>query len=100
MTPAEIKTFRKSKGLTQSDLGRLCGVGKRSVSDWEAGKNKPSGGARLLLEEYMTGARCLVPLSADEEKLLDENVRKGGFASREAFLAASLIYLIKHGGFE
>jgi len=48
----------------------------------------------------MTGARCLVPLSADEEKLLDENVRKGGFASREAFLAASLIYLIKHGGFE
>ena len=100
VTPEQIRVFRKSKGLTQTALGALCGVGKASVSDWESGKSRPSGAARLLLAEYMSGHRCILPLTEQEERLLDENVRKGNFASREDFLAACLIHLIKHGGFD
>ncbi len=99
MTPEKIHAFRKSKKLTQSELGELCGVKKMSVSSWETGRTQPSGAARRLLEEYMLGQRCILPLTAGEEALLDEAVRKGDYADREAFLSASLLHLIKHGKF-
>lgn len=100
MTPAEIKAFRKSKGISQEELGRLCGVGKSAVSQWESGSTEPAGAARLLLDDYVSGRRSIVPLTAQEERLLDENVQRGNFPSREDFLAASLIHLIRNGTFD
>jgi SOS-response transcriptional repressor LexA len=35
-----IKTERKAKQLTQEELGKLVGVGKSSVSQWESGLTK------------------------------------------------------------
>lgn len=35
MTPAEVRTARKTLGLTQSQLGEIFGVGKQAVSWWE-----------------------------------------------------------------
>ncbi len=99
MTPEKIRAFRKSKHLTQTELGELCGVTKASVSGWEIGRTQPSGAALRLLKEYMLGQRCILPLTAGEEALLDEAVRKGNYADREAFLSASLLHLIKHGKF-
>jgi transcriptional regulator with XRE-family HTH domain len=100
MTPDEIKRFRKSKGLSQEELGKLCGVGKSAVSLWESGGNVPAGSAKVLLEEFMGGTRCIVPLTQAEEQLLDRNVHEGNFVSREDFLAASLVHLLRHGGFD
>ena len=100
MTPDEIKTFRKSKGLSQEELGKLCGVGKSAVSLWESGGNVPAGSAKVLLEEFMNGTRCILPLTQAEEQLLDRNVHEGNFATREDFLAASLVHLLRHGGFD
>ena len=100
MAPEEIKAFRKRKGLSQEELGKLCGVGKSAISQWESGNTEPTGGARLLLEDYVSGRRCIVPLTEQEERLLDENVQRGNFSSREDFLAASLVHLIRHGRFE
>lgn len=100
MTPDAIRKFRKSKGLSQEELGKLCGVGKSAVSQWESGSNVPTGSAKILLEEFLNGLRCIVPLTQQEEKLLDENVQKGNFATREDYLAASLVHLIRHGGFD
>ena len=100
MTPHDIKAFRKRKGLSQSELGDLCGVGKSAVSQWESGNSEPTGGARKLLEDYISGARCIVPLTEQEERLLDENVQRGNFGSREDFLTSSLVHLIRHGSFD
>ncbi len=44
-----IRTLRKAKGLTQEGLGKLCGVSKSAVSQWEDGSTK-----NLKLEEFLT----------------------------------------------
>lgn len=97
MIPEEIRSFRKQKGLSQEAFGELCGVRKSTVSEWESGKSKPSGSAAILLEEYLSGNRCLVPLTTREERILDEAVQRGNFSSREEFLVACLTHLIRNG---
>jgi transcriptional regulator with XRE-family HTH domain len=92
-----IKAFRKQKGLNQEQLGKLCGVRKSTVSEWESGKARPSGSAALLLETYVSGDRCVVPLTDKEERLLDEGVQRGNFKNREEFLATCLVHLIREG---
>jgi transcriptional regulator with XRE-family HTH domain len=99
MNPEAIRAFRTRKGLSQQELGKLCGVGKSAISQWESGTTEPTGAARLLLEEYLSGRRCLVQLTEQEERLLNENVQRGNFTSREDYLTASLVHLIKHGTF-
>ena len=36
-----LRILRKSKGLTQEELGAMLGVNKRTVSVWETGKCEP-----------------------------------------------------------
>ncbi|WP_146624879.1 helix-turn-helix domain-containing protein, partial [Streptococcus pyogenes] len=38
----QLKTARLSKGITQSELGRLLHVNKMTISNWEKGKNIPN----------------------------------------------------------
>lgn len=35
-----IKFHREAKGLSQSDLAKICGVTKGAVSQWELGRSK------------------------------------------------------------
>jgi len=37
-----LKQFRLSAGLSQTDLGKLAGVSRNAVSQWEAGTTEPS----------------------------------------------------------
>jgi DNA-binding transcriptional regulator YiaG len=36
----ELKNIRKTARLNQDDFGRLVGMGRVAVSDWETGKNR------------------------------------------------------------
>jgi hypothetical protein len=36
----ELKIIRKTARLNQDDFGRLVGMGRVAVSDWETGKNR------------------------------------------------------------
>lgn len=36
-----LADLRKSKGLTQSELGELIGAGDKTISKWERGINVP-----------------------------------------------------------
>lgn len=38
---AKIKQYRKFCGLSQTDLGKACGVSKAAVSQWENGESTP-----------------------------------------------------------
>lgn len=37
----ELILMRWSKGLTQSDIARACGVSKQTVEAWESGRTTP-----------------------------------------------------------
>lgn len=37
-----IRVFRESAGLSQSDLGRIIGASKHSISRWENGRRAPT----------------------------------------------------------
>lgn len=49
MSAAEIKTFRKSIGLTQEELAEKLGVSQESVSQWEKQRKNPSRPILILL---------------------------------------------------
>ena len=42
MTGKQIKRIRKSLFITQSQFGRLLGISKTSVNNWETGKVEPN----------------------------------------------------------
>lgn len=95
MLPDDIREWREKKGLTQSQLGALCGVGKSSVSQWESGATVPSGSAKVILEELVSGRRAIIPLTGLEERLLDELVTRTQAADRHDFLSRALLKAIQ-----
>lgn len=100
MKPNEIKELRAEKKLSMEALGTLCGVTKATVSRWEKGDRNPSGAALLRLKELSRGDIVPVTFTDLELKLLDENVRKGGFRNREDYLTSSLKHMIQYGSFK
>ena len=48
-TAVELKTFRSSTGLSQSELANELGVSKRAIEEWEAGRRTPPAFLRLAL---------------------------------------------------
>ena len=48
----------------------------------------------------MSGEWAIIPLTAQEEILLDDGVKRGGYSDREEYLFASLIHLIRNSKFD
>lgn len=46
-----LKTLRRSRGLSQKDLAKMVGVDQRTVSAWETGVCEPSFSVLLRLCE-------------------------------------------------
>ena len=46
----EIVAARAGTGLSQERFARLLGVSKRTLQEWEQGRKRPSGAARVLLK--------------------------------------------------
>lgn len=44
-----IKELRKADDLTQTEFGRLFGIGKTTVSSWETGNSCPSDELKVLI---------------------------------------------------
>ena len=51
MTISKLKLLRVEKGLTQTDLAKLLGVGQGAVSSWERGVSYPSPYTMQQLED-------------------------------------------------
>jgi putative transcriptional regulator len=45
----EVSAARAGTGLSQEEFARLLGVSKRTLQEWEQGRKRPSGAARVLL---------------------------------------------------
>lgn len=65
-TGDKIKLLRKSKGMTQSELGERLGVKKNAVSKWECGRVEdiPAGKIKMMAEIFEVPTSYLID---DEE---------------------------------
>ena len=50
---AYLRLYRKRYTLTQRELGKLLGVSRRSIENWEGGINQPPAFLKLALA-YLT----------------------------------------------
>jgi len=51
MTADEIRTLRKRLDLTQAELAQRIGLTREAVTQWETGRARPNGPARMLLRQ-------------------------------------------------
>lgn len=47
-----IRDLRKANDLTQTEFGKLFGIGKTTVSSWETGNSCPSDDIKLAISQY------------------------------------------------
>ena len=47
-----LKTLRLGNGITQKDLGKIIGVGRTTISEYESGKIVPKQKSLIALAEY------------------------------------------------
>lgn len=55
----DLIALRKRTNLTQSAVAEACGVDQTAVSHWEKRKTKPSGSARILLEQFIAAQKAV-----------------------------------------
>lgn len=89
MTAEQIRAYRESKGLTQSQFASMLRVSPTAVTQWEKGQ-APSGPASLLLEHLIQGAPLFsssgdadwdMPLTLKEWEELERRRVRTGFIS-------------------
>lgn len=59
---AWLRLARKSKGLSQAELGAMAGLSHVAIGDWERGRRNP------YRDNVVTVARILAPEGATEEE--------------------------------
>ena len=50
MEPVDIKQIRENYQLTQAEFAALLGISVRTLRNWEQGRRRPEGPARILLQ--------------------------------------------------
>lgn len=50
--PDRLKELRKSKNLTQTELGKILGVGKTTISMYETNNSTPNDEIKLKIADY------------------------------------------------
>lgn len=64
----KLKELRKSKNLTQEDIGDFCGVGKATISNWENNLTDPPIETITKLANYFdVTPNYLLNFTQDEE---------------------------------
>ena len=46
----DVKTIRSNYGLSQDKFAKLLGISAATLRNWEQGRRKPEGAARVLLQ--------------------------------------------------
>jgi transcriptional regulator with XRE-family HTH domain len=89
MNAEQIRNYRESKGLTQSQFAGMLRVSPTAVTQWEKGQ-APSGPASLLLEHLIEGTPLFnasgdadwdMPLTLKEWEELERRRASTGFLS-------------------
>ncbi len=96
----EFELYREDKDISQEALGKALGVSGGYISHIEKGKRAPSGKVMAKFDRLKSGLECLIPLTPQESKLLDEGVSKSNCSNREEYLEHALFHILKHDNFD
>ena len=55
-----LKRFRKSKKMTQTELGKMLNYGSTAIANYESGRNEPSLDILIRLSEILNVNICEV----------------------------------------
>lgn len=83
---AQLRAWRKRKGMSRAEVGDLCSVSASTVHNWESGRNTPHGKAAETVERLLAGEIAVTPLTPLEDRLLNELQERRGFVTREELL--------------
>ncbi|MES2706365.1 MAG: helix-turn-helix transcriptional regulator [Verrucomicrobiota bacterium] len=92
-----VRSWRKQRGLSREEIGRICGVSASTVHNWEAGRNQPHGKAAETIRQLVSGEIAVMPLTPLEERLLNDLQRRRGAKTREDLLKLLVLEEISQG---
>lgn len=69
-----LKELRKSKSLTQTDLGKILGVGKTTISMYETNNSTPNDEIKLKIAEFFDVSLDYLLGKSDYRKFNPENL--------------------------
>ena len=64
---SNLRTLRKQRGLTQTDLGSLLNVSRQAYSNYETGKRTPDRDCRVFLSRFYQVDLTLLVLGSVKE---------------------------------
>lgn len=64
---SEVRKIRNQYGLSQSKFATLIGISVATLRNWEQGRRKPEGPARVLLRVAAKHPEALLDLTVSEQ---------------------------------
>ncbi|MDZ7341986.1 MAG: helix-turn-helix domain-containing protein [candidate division KSB1 bacterium] len=58
--PPDVQLIRKNYGLSQEKFAKLLGISVSTLRNWEQGRRKPEGPARILLRVAATHPQAIL----------------------------------------
>ncbi|KQB77490.1 helix-turn-helix transcriptional regulator [Clostridium butyricum] len=71
--PDRLKQLRKSNNLTQTELGKILGVGKTTISMYETNNSTPNDEIKLKIAEYFNVSLDYLLGKTDIRNYTDDN---------------------------
>ncbi|MDQ7065963.1 MAG: NadS family protein [candidate division KSB1 bacterium] len=65
--PIDVQSIRKQYGLSQTQFARLLGISVATLRNWEQGRRKPEGPARVLLKIARKHPEAILDVVYDPE---------------------------------
>jgi putative transcriptional regulator len=73
----EVRALRKQFGLSQDKFAHLMGISVGTLRNWEQGRRRPEGPARVLLRVASTHPQALLEVAGEQVADADHVVTSG-----------------------
>ena len=74
----EVRALREQFGLSQDKFADLVGISVGTLRNWEQGRRKPEGPARVLLRIASRHPEALLDIGSEQPKRADRTARSTG----------------------
>ncbi len=78
----EVRALREQFGLSQDKFADLVGISVGTLRNWEQGRRKPEGPARVLLRVASRHPEALLDIGSEQPKSADRTTRSTGRAKK------------------
>lgn len=79
----EVHALREQFGLSQEKFARLVGISVGTLRNWEQGRRKPEGPARVLLRVAALHPEALLEISRESSATTDRPTRRSTRTARK-----------------